>query len=190
MSIEWFRLFCFYMRKTFLLLLLLFASISVGAQIFSKKAFIAANGKWSIGIGGGITDDEDGERNGAVAGNLIIKGFYIDALGYGWGNDHKHDVEVKKWSGKVNIAWHIGYQIPIIKEFRVIPIVGTHRISRSVTDGSDWTVKDSKIINASYETSRQTKFDYGGVAVINIKRINIYVGYTRACLYGIIGYQF
>lgn len=175
------------MRKLILLLMLAVCA-SADAQLFTKEAFKAANGKWSLGVSGGVVGLPDDSSQGAVGLNLTIKGFYLDVMG--WPSSHDNDVRVDKWKEKTCNTVHFGYQIPITKAFRLIPVVGYFRVGHTTTDGYDWTVRNGTIHNATSSSNDVDGIDYGGVAVINIKRINIYGAYTRHCLYGGIAYQF
>lgn len=174
--------------RTVLLVVLFIACTDANAQLFSKEAFKAANGKWSLGLSGGVVGLPDDASQGAVGFNLTIKGFYLDIMG--WPSSHDNDVRVDKWREKTCNTAHFGYQIPVLKAFRLIPVVGYFRVGHTTTDGSDWTIRNGNIHNATSISSDVDGFDYGGIAVFNINRINIYGAYTRHCLYGAIAYQF
>ena len=82
-----------------------------------------------------------GVSNGAVGVSLAIKGFYAGVMG--WPSSHENDMGVDKWSDKTTTVVHIGYQIPIVKNLRFIPVIGYAKIAYGTTDGSDYTISDS-----------------------------------------------
>lgn len=171
-----------------LLAFLLFMSLTANARVFSKEAFRAANGSWSIGIMGGGLGLFDGEARGVFGLNLTIKGFYIDFMAKG--SSHKDDVRVDKWNEPSGAVFHGGYQIPIATGFRVIPVVGYYTIGTTSTDGYDWKVTSTGISNKTSTSIKSKGVDYGGVLVFNSKHTNFYAGCTRYTLYGGIAIQF
>lgn len=175
------------MKKTIVLGLLLMP-LMAKAQIFSKEAFEYANQKWAIGAMGGGLGVFDDKAIGVFGLNLTVKGVYADFLGK-W-SSHKSDVRVGKWKESSGTAFHLGYQLPVTKTFRVIPVVGYYTLGNTTTDGYDWTVTSTGISNKT-STSVDTKgIDYGGVLVLNSKHVNFYAACTRHALYGGVAYQF
>ena len=173
--------------KKLLLLLLLFP-FKVDAQIFSKEAFEYANKKWAIGILGGGLGVFDDKTRGVFGLNLTIKGVYIDFLGKG--SSHKSDVRVDKWKESTGTVFHAGYQLPVTKAFRIIPIVGYYTLSRTTTDGYDWKATSSGISNKTSTSVDSKGLDYGGILVLNIKHVNIYGACSSHALYGGVAFQF
>lgn len=172
---------------TFLLALSVLTS---QAQIFSKDAFEEANkGKWAIGILGGAIGlfDEDATV-GAMGFNFMGYGFYVDLIG--WPSGHENDTKVDTWRNKTSFGVHAGYQLPVTKSFRVIPVVGYYRSGETVTDGSRWTSTSSGIRNSSYNEDAAKGFDYGAVLVYNYKMLNVYGACTRGAVYGGVGIEF
>lgn len=174
--------------KKFVFFLLISIPIAVQAKIFSKETFQTANGKWSIGILGGGLGIFENKGRGVFGMNLTIKGVYVDVLGKG--STHTSDVEVKKWSESSGTAFHAGYQFPVTKSFRIIPIAGYYTLGRTTTDGYNWTVSKSGISNKTSTSIESRGFDYGGILVFNTKHVNFYGACSKHTLYGGIAYQF
>ena len=124
-----------------------------------------------MGYGRGIS-------NGAVGVSLAIKGFYADVMG--WPSSHENDMGVDKWSDKMTTVVHIGYQIPIVKNLRFIPVIGYAKIAYGTTDGSDYTISESGIVHNKFSEKKSVSgLDFGGIAVINIKKVNINLAFTK-----------
>ena len=162
--------------------------MNVSAQIFSKEAFKTANGKWAIGIVGGGMGIFDDKARVVFGLNLTIKGVYLDIMGKG--SSPKSEVRVDKWSESSGTVFHVGYQLPVTKGFRLIPIVGYYTLGKVTTDGYDWKATSSGISNKTSNSIDSKGLDYGGVLVFNIKHINFYAAGTRQTLYGGVAYQF
>lgn len=176
------------MRYIVLVFISFIYATTLPAQIFSKEAFHAANGKWAIGIvGGGLGIFEDKAR-GVFGLNLTIKGVYVDFMGKG--SSHKSDVKVDKWKESSGTVFHVGYQLPVTKGFRLIPLIGYYTLGSVTTDGYDWKATSSGISNKTSNSIDSKGLDYGGSLVFNTKHVNFYAAGTKHTLYGGIAYQF
>ena len=91
-----------------------------------------------------------GVSNGAVGVSLAIKGFYAGVMG--WPSSHENDMGVDKWSDKTTTVVHIGYQIPIVKNLRFIPVIGYAKYSCYTGGGAshegDFTASEIKRFNS------------------------------------------
>lgn len=117
-----------------------------------------------------------------ISANILVCGVYADF-------DikvpsHKTSVEVDRWEDEHKaFGWHVGYQIPIAKRFRIIPIVGHVKSVTGDVDGYDWHVGHSGVVNKFNENDVIVDdFDFGGVAVINFKYVNLNLKATRHTL--------
>ena len=72
----------------------------------------------------------------------------------GWPSSHENDMGVDKWSDKMTTVVHIGYQIPIVKNLRFIPVIGYAKIAYGTTDGSDYTISDSGIVHNKFQRKK------------------------------------
>lgn len=174
--------------KKILIYVLFMMPLMVHAQVFSKDVFQYANKSWAIGFAGGALGVFDEKTTGVFGLNLTIKGFYIDFLGNG--SSHVSDVKVDKWKENSGYLFHFGYQIPITKSFRIIPVVGYYTQGTTTTDGYDWKVTSSGIRNKTYTDIDSRGFDSGGIIVLNVKHVNFYGVCTMHSIYGAIAYQF
>ena len=175
--------------KIFVLITTLLISINCFAQNQysnnSKTAFEYANKTIDLGILGGVVGAQDGYSYGAMGFNMTIYGVYADVLF--WPKEHENDVRVQKWQDKSCIAGHFGYQIPITKAFRIIPVIGYAKVEEGETDGRDWTVGSNGIKNKFNAEKKVSGFDYGGVLVYSIGKCNLYASMTRRTIFGGIG---
>lgn len=160
---------------------------AVNAQFLDKTSF-EANKKWSIGLMGAYMHFPNDVSRGAVGFNLRIKGFYVDLMG--WGSSHERDVNYDKWDERTSFVAHIGYQIPLFKCFRIIPIVGYASAGKTKTDGTDWSVDSGGIKNEESSSTDASGVDAGGLVCINIRKLNIYLGITNHLYMGGVGIQF
>lgn len=167
------------------LLVALFAIIALSGH--AGLPFGEVNKRFNISVIGGYVGYHDPIHYGAVGASFTIFGFYIDAMGFP--PLHGSDTRVDKWEDSRSFLCHVGYQIPISKAFRIIPIIGYSNISTGVTDGWDWSAGNSGVHN-KYEADHSiSRFDYGGVIVFKYKKAVFNIGATRSCLYGGIGIE-
>lgn len=142
----------------------------------------SVNKKWNIGILGGCMGYADDLTMGAFGMNTTVKGFYADFLVLP--RAHVNDTNVEKWDDKQCFGFHAGYQIPIVKALRIIPMIGYSHISKGTTDGSSWSVGSNGIVNSYKADTKINEFDYGAMVVVNIKKVNIDVAVTRHAIFG------
>ena len=65
---------------------------------------------------------------------------------------------------KTSAVVHIGYQIPIVKNLRFIPVIGYAKIAYGTTDGSDYTISDSGVVHNKFSEKKSVSgLDFGGV---------------------------
>lgn len=175
------------MKKALLLLVVILSMNDLLAKGFFP--FNEVNKEWSIGIIGGYVGYGRGISNGAVGVSLAIKGFYAGVMG--WPSSHENDMGVGKWSDKTSAVVHIGYQIPIVKNLRFIPVIGYAKIAYGTTDGSDYTISDSGVVHNKFSEKKSVSgLDFGGVAVVNIKKVNINLAFTKYSILGGIALEF
>lgn len=161
--------------------------IICSAQVSTKKVF-EANKKWSIGLLAGYLHFPNNVNRGAIGGSVIVKGCYFDIMG--WGSAHGRDVEVKKWNEDTSLAIHTGYQIPITRSLRFIPVIGYAKAGNTTTDGSNWSVGRDGIVNSQSSSTDASGLDYGGIVRIKVKNVNLFGGCTRFIYYTGIDIEF
>jgi hypothetical protein len=175
------------MKKTILFLLFPFIIIDVSAD--NLFPFKEVNNKWNIGLMGAYAGYGKEITSGAFGISLTIKGVHANFMGLY--PSHKDDVRVGEWSDKTCTLLHIGYQIPITRKVRIIPIIGYSKIAYGTTNGWDWEVDGSGNIDNNYlEKKSISGFDYGGIVVFNWKKLIINVALTKYTMFGGIGLEF
>lgn len=155
-----------------------------------KTIFKEVNRKTALGIGGGVAGLTTDYFTGAFSFNMTLKGYHVDVCVMGSGDDHKHDVRVDKWSSDYYYSMHLGYQIPVTRNFRFIPLVGFWVTGKSTTDGADWTVSGGQIVNKTSSTHDAAGFDYGAQLNFKVKKLLLYGNITRYTACVGIGFEF
>ena len=120
--------------------------------------------------------------------STTIYGFYFD-VGV-CPSSHESDVRVDKWDDNKALMFHAGYQLPLTKWLRVIPIIGYSHYASGTTDGSNYHVTSNGIHNEFTADESFSKFDYGTAAVFNMNHINLQATITRYSWYLGVGYEF
>lgn len=166
--------------------LLLF--ISTAHEICAKKIFPfnEVNKKWNISINGGYNHSA---KVGLYGFGLTIKGFHV-TIG-GTGSTHENDVNVGKWKEKSSAIIHAGYQIPITKVIRIIPVIGTSGAGEEITDGYDYNISHNGTIHNKTYNDIKYKFDFGAHLVLNpYKKLIVNLAGTKYTLYAGVGFEF
>lgn len=170
--------------KRILFLILVLSSCT---YVFPKKLFPfkEVNSQWNISINGGYNHSA---KLGVYGFGLTIKGFHL-TMG-GTGSSHEHDVEVDTWKEKSTCMIHAGYQIPITKSFRIIPIAGMAGAGEVITDGADWNVSPNGTINNKTTHDMKYKFDYGVHLVYNHRKLIVNLAASRYTVFAGVGLEF
>lgn len=168
------------------ILLLFFSTLlCVSASAKDIFPFSEVNSKWNISINGGYNHNV---KAGVYGLGLTIRGFHL-TIG-GTGESHEHDVKVDTWKEKSTCLIHAGYQIPITKSFRIIPVAGMAGAGEIVTDGSDWNISQDGTINNKMTRDMTYKFDYGAHLVYNYRKLIINLAASRYTVFAGIGFEF
>jgi hypothetical protein len=178
------------MRSLIKRVFVLLAVSLVGQEIMATDWFPVSevnNRKYSISIGGGAVMFPD-NTSGAVDISTTIWGGHLNIIALPAA--HSKDVSVDKQKDKTCFAIHAGYQIPITKAWRVIPLVGYASVDRGYTDGSNYRVDGNGIHNSFVSTDSNSGFDYGGSIVFNYKMLIVSAAYTKHTAYASIGLEF
>lgn len=158
--------------------------VQISASAIDWFPFNNVNHKWNISFNGGYSP----------AGRVPLYGFGITVRGFhltigGLGSTHEHDVNVGTWNEDASCTLHLGYQVPIVKSFRIIPVIGITGIGEANTNGWDWSV-DQGQINNEVSTDLIYKFDFGAHIVFKHRKLIINLGGTRYTLLGGLGLEF
>lgn len=172
------------MKKILIILFLSLFTIHAFSQISGKSA----NKRWELGILGTYMHFKNDVTRGGVGFNFMYHGIYVDYMG--WTSSHGSDVKVGKWKEETCKTFHAGYQIPINRNFRIIPVIGYAVADITYTDGHNWSVTSSGISNSQYAAAEDKGFDFGAVFCVNIKKVDLFAACTAHNFYGGIGLEF
>lgn len=170
------------------LLVLAFLFVIVFSAKGQSRIAEVNNNKYAIGFNLGAIGIGKSQTLFGFGFSGTIWGVYIDFLLHP--NEHGTSTKVDKWNDEQGIATHIGYQIPISKHFRIIPMIGYGEVNKGVTDGSDYSISGGSVHNNYHATSRDGGFDFGTALVLNFGMLNIYATGTLWSLSAGIGIEF
>lgn len=122
-----------------------------------------------------------------IVGSMTIYGVYADFGG--WPAIHENDVDVDVWDDNKAIIFHLGYQVPLTKWLRIVPMAGYAYDASGTVDGYNWSCGYNGIHNKFNVDEQVSGFDYGAALVFNIKHVNISGTYTKYNWYVGIGYE-
>ena len=175
------------MKNILSILFLLSLSVGASAQSFAEN-FKSENRHWNIGIHFGGIGQTENLGLPTLMMNITVYGFYFDVGG--WPRRHGNDVRVDKWDDDEAFMLHAGYQIPITKWLRFVPMFGYAHDATGTTDGANWHTTNNGINNKFNADDSFSKFDYGVATIFNINHINIQATVTRYSWYIGAGYEF
>lgn len=172
----------FALKRLFIILLLLTAAAGVRAADWFP--FAEVNNNINLSANAGYHFDS----NVAVMGfGVTIKGFHLTIGGVG---DCKMKTEdVLKNRNTASAMIQAGYQIPVVKQFRVIPVVGTAAVGKVVFDDTD-ADKRSADDEPKTRLKMRYRFDAGVHFVYNYKKLIVNAAITRYTVFGGIGVEF
>lgn len=185
------------MKKVFILIALISVAVSASAQkMFDFESnTMRLEAGLNIGQAGSFTP----YARWALGANLLAFGVYVDYLKAE--PQHKYadagEISDAKWDDTVAFCINAGYQIPILKWLRIMPLVGYAQTNEGITDGSKLRVdadEDSIDFYHPYKVTEGTRTHYfnygGGVSVQPCKWFSINLCATRTALYGGVGINF
>lgn len=175
------------MKKTLLLIIVL-SSVVWSSQ--AQKATISEvnNRHYEIGVQlGSVGIGRDLTLFGFGI-NATIWGVYIDFLLNG--AEHHSSKKVGHWNDNQGVVLHIGYQLPITKHFRIIPMIGYGEVNEGVTDGYNYNIDENGVHNSYKATWRDKGVDVGASAVFHFGMLNIYATGSLWSVYGGLGIEF
>ena len=129
----------------------------------------------------------------ALGANLLVNGFYVDFLASD--PQHKYSrTSDTKWNDHVAFCINAGYQIPILKWLRLMPLIGYAQTNDGITDASVtiWEIdEDSSDTYHPYKVTRGSRSHYfnygGGLSIQPCKWFSINLIATNNALYGGVG---
>ena len=129
----------------------------------------------------------------AMGANLLVNGIYVDFLASD--PDHKYSASSDtKWNDHVAFCINAGYQIPILKWLRIMPVIGYAQTNDGITDASVTIWDVDEYSSNTYHPYKVTKgsrshyFNYGGgLSIQPCKWFSINLIATNHALYGGVG---
>lgn len=175
--------------KKLLLTIVCLLSISIKSVAVDFFPISEVNNKhYSVGLLGGYVGYADDLGSGAFGFSVTAWGAYLDLIG--WPRTHANDTGVDEWDDQYCFGVHLGYQIPITKTVRIVPLLGYTSVQEGTTDGGKWSVSNGRINNSFSADNEVSGFDYGGMLVFNYKFINFNAAVTRYAVYGGVSFEF
>ena len=165
------------------LALCLFALCITDANAFSKGLFRETNIKEkAFGLTLGVVGWQDDQPTPAIGVSFQFFGVYFDMMGLPAA--HSNDVGTETWVDETSFAAHIGYQLPITRTVRIIPIIGAADCGTVTVNGAQWHFENGQIHNdTKYNGDGGGGLDYGGILVIHHKKWNFSAAYTNHTVY-------
>ena len=153
------------------------------ANAFSRGLFRETNIKEkAFGLTLGIVGWQDDQPTAAIGFSLQFFGFYYDLMGLPISNTDYIGTEERVVDR--SFGTHIGYQLPITKTVRIIPIIGFADWGTATIDGVHWSIVDGHVHNeTNYNPDGGGGLDYGGILVIHHKKWNFSATYTNHTVY-------
>ena len=172
------------MKKIICAILFVLISICTNAQSFFER-----NKNVSLGIQFGAVDQHNHTEMGfqTLMVNTTCYGVYLDVGG--WPRSHGDDVRIDEWDDEYCFAFHLGYQLPVLKWLKITPIAGYYKHESGYTDGSHWKVVNYGISNKFVAQDKLNGFDYGCNIQIDIKQFSIFGTITKNMWYAGIGFN-
>lgn len=169
--------------KRLALLILLLASI-LAAPAAELWPFGEVNNKLDLSLNGGWHLDS---HVGVMGFGVTIKGVHLTIGGVG---SCKLPAGTEP-SGKntASAMLQVGYQIPIVKAFRVIPVAGFAAVGKIVYDNTDGNLSKPGD-DPKTKLAMRYRFDGGVHFVFNHRKLIVNAAITRYTLFGGIGVEF
>ncbi|MBO4340271.1 MAG: hypothetical protein J5835_02430 [Bacteroidales bacterium] len=189
------------MRKLFIIIAAMALAMSANAQGISlgsglTKEFHLFDFEFNTSrLEGGINIGQSGSFSEyarfAIGANILVGGFYLDFLKAD--AQHKYDSTLTdaQYNDNESFSINVGYQIPLLRWLRIMPLMGYSQTNDGITDGSSLSVsadEDSVTWYHRYEVtpgSRKHYFNYGGgLSIQPCKWFSVNLVATRNALYG------
>lgn len=146
--------------------------------------FAEVNNKLDLSVNGGWHLDS---HVGVMGFGVTIKGIHLTIGGVG----SCKLPDGKKPSGRntASAMVQVGYQIPVVKAFRIIPVVGTAAVGKIVydTEGQEMRKPDEA---PKTRLDMRYRFDGGVHMVFNWRKLIVKAAITRYTAFGGVGVEF
>ena len=178
------------MKRIFCLLLLSTIAVGTNAQI-KLFDFPLNTTRIEAGLNIGQVASFSEYARFTFGANVMIAGVYLDFLSAD--PEHKYSYSSDtKWNDHMAFCINTGYQFPILKWLRVMPLVGYAQTNDGITDGSktiwDYDEESGSSTYHPYKVtpgSRLHYFNYGGgLSIQPCKWFSVNLIGTRHAIYG------
>lgn len=176
------------MKKTLIIVALLTMAFSANAQLFD---FSSNANRFELGLNIGQVGTNTDYAGMGLGIGLNAFGFQIDFLMNGPEHQYDNHVEAKLYDD--HEAWVIngGYQIPVLRWLKIVPMAGYCQTNDGVTDASTINISGGEYSASMYHDynvtpgSRKHYFNYGcGISLQPLKWFSINAAYTKYSIYG------
>ncbi len=187
------------MKKIILIVSLLGLALGANAQTGAKAEvgkewklfdFSMNLKRLEFGINAGQAGSFSNYADFALGANLLVDGFYLDFLTSEAQHRYSRTSDTK-WNDTVAWCINAGYQIPIFKWLRIMPVIGYAQTNDGITDASktiyDWSDESLDVYHPYKVTpgSRKHYLNYGGgLSIQPCKWFSINLIGTAHALYG------
>ncbi len=178
-------------RALLTIILSLTALAAANAQCFD---FSLNNGRYEAGINFGEIATTTSYSRLALGGSLMAWGVYLDITTAPPQHRYDNRVSDTKWNDDKVVLINAGYQVPVLKWLRIMPLIGYMQTNEGVTDASSLRVEGDESSVTLYHPYRVTPgsrnhyFNFGGgISIQPLKWFSINMMYTRYSIHGGIG---
>ena len=127
--------------------------------------------------------------------NVLFYGVYLDVMRQEPAHKYNDTISDTKWDDHSVFSINLGYQIPILKWLRVMPLLGYTQTNEGVTDGSslhiDSSGDNSVIWYHRYDVTPGSRIHYftygGGLSIQPCRWFSVNLVGTSRGLYGGVG---
>lgn len=129
-----------------------------------------------------------------IGAYAMYNGFYLDVISADPQHKYYNHVTDEKWNDNAAFSIHAGYQVPVVKWLRIMPILGYTQTNEGITDGTSLRYNAGEATASWYHDytvtpgTRRHYFNYGGgLSIQPCKWFSINLIASRYALYGGIG---
>ena len=173
------------------------AQSAVGA-VFEKEYHLfdlSLNGsRMEAGVTAGQVGSFTDRARVGLGAYALYDGVYLDFVKASPQHKYNSHVTDEKWNDTCAFSIDAGYQIPVVKWLRLMPLVGYAQTNEGITDGSTINISADEDGTTWYHDytvtsgSRRHYFNYGaGLSIQPCKWFSVNLIASRYALYGGIG---
>ena len=176
------------MKRLLIIAALVAVAFSANAQVFD---FSSNNNRYEIGVSIGQAGSFTQYANFAMGLSATIWGGYIDFIKSDAQHKYDNHLSDTTWNDSEAFSINLGYQIPILKWLRVMPLLGYSQTNEGITDGSTINISSSEGSGTMYHDydvtpgSRKHYVNYGvGLSVQPLRWFSINAVVSGNAIYG------